>query len=279
MIATVLKNDEPVVRGEHRQVAERRHQQRAARRIEIVRVDVVEVLVVDVPAAPEVRHRAVHRAEVVGDVAVGGQHIAAVDDRHDRERPQRRTQHRCRAGRAGAGPKAFSRPDGQESARGRHRRATVHRQDATADSGGAVRVGRRQLAAVEVADHGRQRTRRVDAGAVSDALPHHPLAGGAGVDDGGRRRGATPSLPTIGSFCTPSSSTLILRFFGSLGAAPLGQFRHFTRFERPDRAELRVQLAPGDHEFAHPVGGRPVQRVAAGVDELAVGCRASSRPG
>jgi dihydrodipicolinate synthase/N-acetylneuraminate lyase len=40
----------------------------------------------------------------------------------------------------------------------------------------------------------------------------------------------TPWDPAIGSFCTPSSSTSILRFFGSLGADPLGQLRHFTRF-------------------------------------------------
>ena len=82
---------------------------------------------------------------------------------------------------------------------------------------------------------------------------------------------ATPSLPTIGSFCTPSSSTGILRFFGSCGAVPLGQFRHLTRSQRADGAELRVQLAPGDDEFADPVGGGPVERVAAAVDELAVG--------
>ena len=44
---------------------------------------------------------------------------------------------------------------------------------------------------------------------------------------------ATPSLPTIGSFCTPSNSTGILRFFGSCGAEPLGQFRHLTRSSAP----------------------------------------------
>src|SRR5690349_13162752 len=44
---------------------------------------------------------------------------------------------------------------------------------------------------------------------------------------------ATPSLPTIGSFCTPSSSTGTLRFFGSCGAVPLGQFRHLTRLSAP----------------------------------------------
>src|SRR6478672_5492511 len=49
---------------------------------------------------------------------------------------------------------------------------------------------------------------------------------------------ATPSLPTIGSFCTPSNSTGTLRFFGS--------------------------------SFADPLGGRPVQGVAARVDELTV---------
>src|SRR3954451_806145 len=45
--------------------------------------------------------------------------------------------------------------------------------------------------------------------------------------------GATPSLPTIGSFCTPSSITGIFRFLGSCGADPLGQFRHLTRLSAP----------------------------------------------
>src|ERR1700758_1743084 len=44
-------------------------------------------------------------------------------------------------------------------------------------SGGTVRVGRGQLAAAEITDQGRDRARRIDAGAVTDALPHHPLAG------------------------------------------------------------------------------------------------------
>src|SRR5215211_2741840 len=43
----------------------------------------------------------------------------------------------------------------------------------------------------------------------------------------------TPSAPAIGSNCAPSSSALILRFFGSSGADPLGQFRHLTRFSAP----------------------------------------------
>ena len=43
----------------------------------------------------------------------------------------------------------------------------------------------------------------------------------------------TPWVPAIGSFCTPSSSTFTLRFFGSLGALPLGQFRHLTRLSAP----------------------------------------------
>src|ERR1700758_628658 len=44
---------------------------------------------------------------------------------------------------------------------------------------------------------------------------------------------ATPSLPTTASFWPPISSTLTLRFFGSGGAVPLGQFRHFTRSRAP----------------------------------------------
>src|ERR1700756_3479312 len=56
-------------------------------------------------------------------------------------------------------------------------------------SGGAVGVGSGQLAAVEIADEWRDRARRVEAGAVADALPHHPLAGRVCVDDRGRCRG------------------------------------------------------------------------------------------
>src|SRR5271166_6573506 len=47
-------------------------------------------------------------------------------------------------------------------------------------SGGTVGVGCGQLAAVEIADQRRDRTGRIDAGAVTDALPHHPLAGRVG---------------------------------------------------------------------------------------------------
>ena len=38
-----------------------------------------------------------------------------------------------------------------------------------------------------------------------------------------------------------------------------------------DAAELRVEPVPGDDELADPVRGRPVERVAATVDELTVG--------
>src|ERR1700758_2426315 len=44
-------------------------------------------------------------------------------------------------------------------------------------SGGAVRIGRRQVPAVEVADHRRHRAGRIDAHTVADALPHGSLAG------------------------------------------------------------------------------------------------------
>src|ERR1700704_1773384 len=56
-------------------------------------------------------------------------------------------------------------------------------------SGGTVGVGAGQFAGVQIADQRRHRARRIDAGAVTDALPHHPLAGRVGVDDGGRGRG------------------------------------------------------------------------------------------
>src|ERR1700761_6471002 len=41
---------------------------------------------------------------------------------------------------------------------------------------------------------------------------------------------ATPSIPTIGSFCTPSSRTSILRSFGGAGGEIVGQWAHLTRF-------------------------------------------------
>src|SRR5260370_28795124 len=44
-------------------------------------------------------------------------------------------------------------------------------------SGGTVGVGAGQFAGVQIADQRRHRARRIDAGAVADALPHHPLAG------------------------------------------------------------------------------------------------------
>src|ERR1700733_13331278 len=43
----------------------------------------------------------------------------------------------------------------------------------------------------------------------------------------------TPPVPTPASFWPPISSTLTLRFFGSGGAVPLGQLRHFTRSRAP----------------------------------------------
>src|SRR6201999_1745084 len=88
-----VDGDEQVARLRERQITEGRHDQRAAGRIEVVRVDIVEMLVVDVPAVPEVQQRAVDRLEIVGDVAVGGQHDGAVNDRHDGQWPENRAQH------------------------------------------------------------------------------------------------------------------------------------------------------------------------------------------
>src|SRR4029077_2728910 len=95
------------------QIAKGRHDQRSAGRIQEVRVDVVEVFVVDVPAVPEVQHCAVDRLEIVGDVAVGGHHDGAVDYREDGHRPQHRTQHGRSARRGDAGTKCVLRPVAQ----------------------------------------------------------------------------------------------------------------------------------------------------------------------
>ena len=148
-----VDGDEQVARLRERQIAEGRHDQRAAGRIQVMRVDVVEMLVVDVPAVPEVRHRAVDRLEVVGDVAVRGEHDGAVNDRHDGHRPQHRTQYGRSARCGGAGCKRGLRPAAQTATRGfncRHER-TVHGR-LPEGSGGTVGVGGGQLAAVEVAD-------------------------------------------------------------------------------------------------------------------------------
>src|ERR1700749_2444752 len=40
---------------------------------------------------------------------------------------------------------------------------------------------------------------------------------------------ATPSEPTIGSFCTPKTRTSILRSLGGCVAAPVGQCAHLIR--------------------------------------------------
>ncbi|SLE01520.1 Uncharacterised protein [Mycobacteroides abscessus subsp. massiliense] len=57
-----------------------------------MRVDVVEVLAVDRLVEFEGDDGAVDGPEVVGDVAVGAQHIAAVNHRHDGHGPQHRPQ-------------------------------------------------------------------------------------------------------------------------------------------------------------------------------------------
>src|ERR1700742_1886953 len=55
-----------------------------------------------------------------------------------------------------------------------------------AASSWTVGVGGGQLAGVEVADQRGNGAVRVDAGAMADALPHHPLARRIRVDDRGR---------------------------------------------------------------------------------------------
>src|ERR1700744_1651460 len=40
---------------------------------------------------------------------------------------------------------------------------------------------------------------------------------------------ATPSVPTIGSLCTPDNSTSTFRLFGGAGGEPVGQCTHLTK--------------------------------------------------
>ena len=61
MIASVFSATNQLCAAKIVDVAERSHQQRAAGRVQVVRVDVVQVLVVDVDAGAEVAHRPVHR--------------------------------------------------------------------------------------------------------------------------------------------------------------------------------------------------------------------------
>src|SRR6476659_7635011 len=79
------------------------------------------------------------------------------------------------------GANAFSRPVRMESGSAT---SAPYTDRLSAASRRAERVGRGHFATVQVADDRRQRARRVNDGAVSDALPDRPLAGGACVDHG-----------------------------------------------------------------------------------------------
>src|SRR4029077_20536346 len=74
------------------------------------------------------------------------------------------------------GANAFSRPVRMESGAAT---SAPYTDRLSAASRRAERVGRGQVATVQVAEDRRQRARRVNDGAVSDALPDRPLAGGA----------------------------------------------------------------------------------------------------
>ena len=76
---------------------------------------------------------------------------------------------------------------------------------------------------VQVADHRRQRARRVNRRAMPDALPHHPPVGRARVDHR-RGDGCDALIADDRVVLHPNSSTGIFRFLGSCGADPLGQF-------------------------------------------------------
>jgi len=90
-------------------------------------------------------------------------------------------------------------------------------------------------------------------------LPTLPaLLVGGGPLDHCLRRAATPSLPTIGSF-SAHRAAINGDLSGSLGSCGAKSARQFsgtlTSFERADGAELRIELAPSDHELAGPGSG------------------------
>src|SRR6516165_6234292 len=110
-------------------------------------------------------------------------------------------------------------------------------------SGGTVSVGGRQLAALEVADQRWDRAGRIDAGAVTDALPHHPLAGRVGVDDGGRRRG-DPFVAHDRVVLDTREQDVDLEIFGRRRRRTGGPVHALDQVECGDGAELGIQLAP-----------------------------------
>src|ERR1700755_1849537 len=69
---------------------------------------------------------------------------------------------------------------------------------------------------------------------------------------------ATPSFPTIGSLCTPSSITGIFRFLGACGADPLGQFRHLTRLSAPTAPNCGYSLGHATQSSRTRAGVGPV---------------------
>src|SRR4051794_12509153 len=113
-------------------------------------------------------------------------------------------------------------------------------------SGGTVSVGPGQLAAVEVADERWYRAGRVDAGTVADALPHHPLAGGPGVDDGGRRSGDAFVADDRVVLHTQQQH-VDLQFLWRLRCRTAGPVHALDQVERRHRAELWIELGPGHH--------------------------------
>ena len=115
-----------------------------------MRVDVVEMLVVDVPAVPEVRQRAVDRLEVVGDVAVGGQHeVRWITAMMARATESNAARSQCPGRRCGARRwRIPGRVDRHEGIQLPSRAHPIRPEE----SGGTVGVGGGQVAAVEVAD-------------------------------------------------------------------------------------------------------------------------------
>src|ERR1700678_2715239 len=75
----------------------------------------------------------------------------------------------------------------------------------------------------------------------------------------------TPSSPTIGSLCTPISSTLTLRVFGGCGGWMLGHATHLTRLSAPTVPNSGQSLAQGNNNSRM---WRAVGRFTASLQEL-----------
>ncbi len=120
---------------------------------------------------------------------------------------------------------------------------TVHRVPPAPNIRRGTGVGAAQLASVQVGDEWRHRAGRVDAGAVANTLPHHPLAGGVGVDGRGGGRG-DPFVAHDRVVLHTEQQHVDLEVFRWLRRRTAGPVHAFHQVERRDGAELQVRASP-----------------------------------